>query len=150
PQFLLVFDASGRQYIGESIVYPTTYRRARFAIHSLVGRADSLSLALGPLYSALFASGNSTIVIRGYLWISGVAMPFMFRSAEEGVGSAEFDTPFTVGTDLPKEVLVNFSTVSAFTDVSGKIMDPRDGRNAAAIEAHLKTSLHAIVNPESR
>ena len=148
PQFLLAFDASGRQYIGESIVSAGTYKRARFTIHPLQGRADSLALALGPLYSSLFsaAPANSTIVIKGFVWKSGVQMPFTYTSSMTGNGTVQFEHPLVVGFGSPMEVLVRFSSQIAFTDGTGAILDPRDGRNAAAIEENLKTALKAFVN----
>ena len=150
-QFLLGFDVSGRQYIGESIIYSATYRRARFDIHPLQGNPDSLSLALGSLYGSLFRPGedvpaNTTIVIRGYVWQSGIQMPFTYRSAVTGSGSVFFNQPLVVTAGSPMEVLVSFSSQTAFTDGSGMIMDPRDGRNAAAIETNLKGALKASVS----
>ncbi len=148
PQFLLAFDVSGRQYIGESIIFSSTYRRARFDIHALVGSPDSLAFALGPLYTSLFKAStdipaNTTIVIHGNVWKSGIQTPFTYRSAYTGSGSVYSDQPLVVTTGSPMEVLVRFSSQTAFTDGTGMILDPRDVRNAAAIEANLRTSLKA-------
>ncbi len=151
PQFLLAFDVSGRQYIGEAIIDAYRYHRARFDIHPLHGNPDSLSLAFGPIYNMLFRANedvpaNTTIVIGGYVWQSGNQMPFTYRSAVTGSGNVYFDQPLVVTTGSPMEVLVRFSSQIAFSDGTGAILDPRDGRNGAAIEANLKGALKASVN----
>ena len=148
PQFLLAFDASGIQYIGEAIVPTGTYNRARFDIHPLQGRSDSLMMGLGPLAPSLLAgaSGNSTIIIHGYIWESGQKMPFIYTSSVAGNGSVLFDQPLVVSTGLPIEIIVRLSTQKAFMDPSGVIIDPRDGRNTAIIEKNLRSALKANLN----
>lgn len=151
PQFLLAFDAGARQYIGENIIYAGTYRRARFDLHPLQGSPDSLAVALGPLYRALFegsenTAGNTTIVIRGYVWKDGIRMPFTYSSRASGNGSVYFDKPLVVVPATAMEILVRFSSSAAFTDSSGAVMDPRDGKNAAAIETNIKEALKADLN----
>ena len=152
-QFILAFDPSGRQYIGERIIFSATYRSARFDIHQAHGKADSLALAMGPLYLSLLG-GNatipaaSTIRVQGYVWSNEVQIPFMYATSTSGEGRVIFNSPLAVTTGSPMEMLVKFHSTKIFMSSSGILMDPRDSRNAAEIDANLKTSLSGEVNTQ--
>ncbi len=145
-QFILVFDASGRQYIGEHILFSATYQSARFDIDQAQGRSDSLASALGPFYASVLG-GNavspaaSTIRVQGYLWSHGVRVPFTYATSVSGSGRVIMNKPLVVTPNSPMEVIVRFTTTAIFTNGSGMLLDPRDSRNTANIDANLKTSL---------
>lgn len=144
-QFLLGFD-EGRQYIGEKIVLTGTYLRAKFSLHMLEGKSDSLALSMGPLYTTLFASAaaENTVIIHGFVWKDGFKMPFVYNSQISGIESVPFDRPLVITSNaLQTEVLVYFKTSNAFSTGEGFLMDPRDSRNAAGIDINLKHSLKA-------
>jgi hypothetical protein len=142
--FILDFESWGKQYIGDKIIMPATFRSIRFTMKSADANVDSLSVALGSSFDIFFRSaGGSTVVIRGNIWANNQKMPFEYRSQLAGNELALFDSSFTVAPgDLPKEVDIQMKTSDAF-GVTGNIMDPRDSRNAASIDANLKSSLKA-------
>jgi len=150
-QFLLGFD-EGRQYIGEKIVLGGTYLRAKFNLHMLQGKSDSLALAMGPLYTTLFASAaaENTVIIHGFVWKDGFKMPFVYNSQISGSESVLFDRPLVIASGTGQtEVLVYFNTSNAFSTGEGFLMDPRDSRNASGIDINLKHSLKARFNEGS-
>jgi hypothetical protein len=143
-KFIMRFDESGRQYVGERLITAATYRRARFDIVPINSQTDSAIFAADPVTAAQFSGTNITIIIQGNIWRNNVAMPFIYRSSAMGSGQALFSEPLVVTSEAPKEVLLRFSTFAAFTN-KGIWMDPRDSRNAAAIEANLKVSVKAVL-----
>lgn len=144
-KFILLFDASSRQYVGERIIFDATYRRVRFDLLPVTGKSDPAFTYADPIYVSLFAGTNNTIVIQGYLWEHGAKFPFTYSSASLRSEGALFDTPLIVAGGAPMEVLLRFSTASTFTNELGSLMDPRDMKNASTIDANLKVSVKAVL-----
>ncbi|MFI5263402.1 MAG: hypothetical protein ACHQM6_02690 [Candidatus Kapaibacterium sp.] len=146
-QFLLDFDTNGRQYIGEHITSAGAYHSARFDIHPIAGRADSLALALGPEYLSLFGGTavtipGATVIIKGFVYHGETREPFTYTTNITGAGRVNFDHTLNVPADgTPIEVVVKFKTANAFS-IGGILMDPRDPRNTATIDANLKSAIH--------
>jgi hypothetical protein len=145
--FILAFDESGKQYIGENIIFSASYRRARFDLQPIHTSPDSATQLFGQ-YASLFASGGmispNTVIIKGFVWKDGMQMPFTYSAAMTGGPSVLFETPLAVSAGgSPMEVLVGFSSSVAFTDKTGSLMDPRDLKNALDIDANIRTSLRA-------
>lgn len=140
--FILDFESWGKQYIGARTITSSTYRSIRFTMKPADTDVDPLS----PLYLNFFKTApGSTVVIRGNVWVNSQRMPFEYRSSLAGNELAQFDSAFTIAPGDPeKEVDVHLKTYTAFGTGTGRVMDPRDGRNAANIDANLRSSLQAI------
>jgi hypothetical protein len=143
--FILDFESWGKQYIGDKTLPAATFRSIRFTMLPAGGNSDSLANALGPVFNTFFRSApGSTVVIRGNIWMNGQMAAFEYRSQLSGNELAIFDSAYNVSADNPfNEVDVQLRTSIAFGNGSGSLMDPRDSRNAAAIDANLKIALKA-------
>ena len=143
--FILDFESWGKQYIGAKFIPPATYRSIRFTMKPAGGSSDSLSAILGPVFNTFFRSAPaSTVVIRGNIWVSGQKTTFEYQSQISGNELAIFDSAYNVSAGIPlNEVDVQLQTGTAFGNGSGILMDPRDFRNAASIDANLRLALKA-------
>ncbi|MFI5264340.1 MAG: hypothetical protein ACHQM6_07490 [Candidatus Kapaibacterium sp.] len=143
--FILDFESWGKQYIGDKTLPAVTFRSIRFTMLPAGASSDSLANALGPVFNTFFRSApGSTVVMRGNIWSNGQMATFEYRSQISGNELAIFDGAYNVSADNPfNEVDVQLSTGTAFGNGSGVLMDPRDSRNAAAIDANLKLALKA-------
>ncbi len=142
-QFILGFDVACKQYVAERLTPPGTYLTTRFDLHPLFGSNDSLRASAGPFFSSLFggSSDNKTIVLKGNILSGESVMPFVYISTITGAERVRFDKPLIVdGNGGTIEMMVRFRTAAVFSS-GGILMDPRDTKNRAAIDANLRMAL---------
>ncbi|MEP7235683.1 MAG: hypothetical protein ABI778_10335 [Ignavibacteriota bacterium] len=140
--FILDFESTGKQYVGDKLIPNSSYRSIKFSVSIPPGNASEF----GKSYTNYFqnAPGTST-VIRGNVWTNGEKAAFEYRSAIVTSEIAIFTSPFLIPSAAQStEVDIKIKTSTVFGTGIGKFLDPRDSRNAATITQNLGESLRAV------
>lgn len=141
--FVAEFDAALGARLVSTVTIPTgTYDRIKFEFHKL---KDGLEDALinDPIFGEFVSGGRYTAIIKGDVFVAGVAYPFVFRSSQTENVQVRLDPPVTFEGGKEYDLVLTFDPSAVFAQVLGRPLDPRDVDNQKDIEKQIKLAIKA-------
>ena len=141
--FVAVFDPSlGSQFVSTVTVPAGTYDRIKFEFHKLKDGLED-SLINHPIFGEFVIGGRYTAIIKGEVFVAGVAYPFVFRSSRTENVQVHLDPAVRFEEGKEYNLYLSFDPSAVFAQVLGRPLDPRDVDNQKEIEQQIKLAIRA-------
>lgn len=135
-------SALGARMVSTVTVPAGTYDKIKFEFHKLQDGLEDL-LINDPIFGEFVTGGRYTAIIKGEVFVAGVAYPFIFRSSRTENVQVHLDPAVTFEDGKEYNLYLTFDPSAVFAQVLGRPLDPRDADNQKEIEQQIKLAIRA-------